>query len=55
MKKKKTGYIIPQGTKQETGVDLYIKKTGKKIVKDAKINNKAELKKKEEDAQSKEE
>lgn len=39
--------IIPAGTQQETGVDRFIKKTRlKEIVKDARINNKAELKNK---------
>lgn len=41
------GYIIPVGTKQETGADLFLKKTeSKKVIKDAKLNNKADLKEK---------
>lgn len=39
--------IVPKGTRQETGVDRYIKKTeNTEIIKDAKINNKAEQQKK---------
>jgi hypothetical protein len=50
-KKKKVmkQYLIPKGTQQETGVTRFIKKTKQtEIVKDAKINNKVDLKKKTE-------
>lgn len=43
----KSRVIVPKGTRQETGVDRYIKKTeNTEIIKDAKINNKADLYKK---------
>ena len=42
-------YLIPKGTQQETGVTRFIKKTKQtEIVKDAKINNKVDLKNKTE-------
>ncbi|HKR04021.1 MAG TPA: hypothetical protein VJY62_05230 [Bacteroidia bacterium] len=48
-KKKMKEYIIPEGTQQETGVTRFIKKTKQtEIVKDAKINNKVDLKNKKE-------
>ncbi len=46
-KKKMKSFLIPKGTQQETGVTRFIKKTKQtEIIKDAKINNKVELKNK---------
>ena len=39
--------LVPKGTQQETGVTRFLKKTKQtRIIKDAKINNKAGLKNK---------
>ncbi len=46
-KKRKRIMIVPAGTEQETGITRFIKKTkNTEIIKDAYINNKAELKRK---------